>query len=153
MENNWKFHHVGVVVRDMDKVVEYYQSLGIGTFQPEVLFKSSDFADFRVNGKTPNTIVKVRVRSIQIGPLRLELIQPVEGEAPWKEFLDSNGEGINHIGFGVDDLDKETAKLVEKGASVIHSGVENSRGAYFRWAYFDTRKVGNVIIELSQRRK
>ncbi|GAG53267.1 unnamed protein product, partial [marine sediment metagenome] len=37
MEENWRFHHVAVIVRDMDEAVEYYQSLGIGTFQPEFM--------------------------------------------------------------------------------------------------------------------
>ncbi len=149
MEKNWKFHHVGVTVRDMDKALEYYQSLGIATFQPEILFKSSDFADFKVNGKTPDTIVKLRIRYVQIGSFQLELIQPVEGESPQKEFLSDRGDGINHIAFSVDDLDKETDKLVKKGIKVIFSGKRQTGG----FAYFETRKVGNVIIELMQRRK
>ena len=148
MENNWKFHHVGVAIRDIDKTVEYYQSLGIATFEPEILFKSSDFADFTVNGKIPDTIVRLRIRYVQIGPFQLELIQPVEGESPQKEFLASKGEGIDHIAFTVDDLDKETDKLVKKGIKTIFSGKRQTGG----FAYFDTRKVGNIIIELIQRR-
>jgi len=149
MENNWKFHHVGVVIRDMDKAIEYYQSLGIATFQPEILFKSSNFVDFKVNGKTPDTIVKLRIRFVQIGSSQLELIQSVEGESPQKESLNRRGDGINHIAFSVDDLDKETNKLVKKGIKVIFSGKRQTGG----FAYFDTRKVGNVIIELIQQAK
>ena len=146
MKKSWKFHHVGVAIRDMDKTVEYYQSLGIGAFEPEILFKSSDFVDFKVNGKTPDTIVKLRIRLVQLGPFQLELIQPVEGESPQKDFLNSRGEGINHIAYTVDDLDKETDKLVKKGTKVIFSGKGQTGG----FAYFDTRKVGDVIIELMQ---
>ena len=149
MENNWKFHHVGVAIRDIDKTVEYYQSLGIATFEPEILFKSSDFADFTVNGKIPDTIVRLRIRYVQIGPFQLELIQPVEGESPQKESLNRRGDGINHIAFSVDDLDKETNKLVKKGIKIIFSGKRQTGG----FAYFDTRKVGNVIIELIQQAK
>ncbi len=149
MGNNWKLDHVGVVVRDMDKAVEYYQSLGIATIGPETLFKSSSVADFKVNGKTPDTIVKLRIRYAQIGSFQLELIQPVEGKSPPKEFLNNRGEGIDHIGFTVDDLDKETDKLVKKGIKVIYGGKHQTGG----FAYFETRKVGNVIIELMQRRK
>jgi len=149
MENNWKFHHVGVAIRDMDKAVEYYQSLGIGVCGPELLFNSSDIADFKVNGKTPDTIVKLRIRYVQIGPFQLELVQPVEGESPQKEFLNSRGDGINHIAFRVDNLGKETDKLVKKGIKVIFSG-KRQTGSF---AYFDTRKVGNVVVELMQRRE
>jgi len=149
MENNWKFHHVGVAIRDIDKTVEYYQSLGIGAFQPEILFNSSGFADFKVNGKTPDTIVKLRIRYVQIGPFQLELIQPAEGESPQREFLNSRGDGVNHIAFSVDDLDKETDKLVKKGIKVIFSGKTQTVG----FAGFDTVKVGNVCVMLMQQLK
>ena len=142
MGKNWKLHHVTAVVRDMDKTIEYYQSLGIATFEPEFLLKSTDY-DYKVYGKTPDTIVKLRIRFVQIGSSQLELIQPVEGESPQKEFLASKGEGINHIGYTVDDLNKETDKLVKKGIKIIFSGKRQTGG----FAYFDTPKVGNVIAE------
>ena len=149
MESNWEFRHIGVVVRDMDKAIEYFQSLGIATFQPELMFDSSKFTDWKINGKTPDTTDKHKVRMVQIGPLTLELLQPVSGESIHNEFLDSKSEGAEHICFTVDDLDKETAKLVEKGVPVIVSAKRQSASIY---AYFDTRKVGNIIIELTQRR-
>ncbi len=129
MENSWKFHHIGVAVKDMDKALEYYQSLGIiATIEPEV----------QEDG--------IKLRYVQIGSITFELVQPVEGESPQKEFLNSRGEGIDHIAFSVDDLDEETAKLVEKGVPIIIGGRSKTGG----FAYFDTRKVGNVIIELIQ---
>ena len=32
---NWTFHHLGVIVADMEKAVEYYRSLGFIEFIPE----------------------------------------------------------------------------------------------------------------------
>jgi len=148
MENNWNFHHMAVVVRDMDKAVEYYQSLGIATFQPEFMLDSSTYTDYKVYGKTPDSIDKTRMRFVQIGSFRLELVQPLEGEPIYKEFLNSQGEGVHHIAFTVDDLDKKAAKVVEKGAPLIQSLIHKTGG----FAYFDTRKVGNVVIELVQQR-
>ena len=131
MENNWKFHHIGVAVKDMDKALEYYQSLGIATIEPEI----------QGDG--------IKLRNVQIGSITFELVQPVHGESPQKEFINSRGEGIDHVGFIVDDLDRETAKLAEKGVSIIIGGRSKTGG----YAYFDTRKVGNVIIELIQQAK
>jgi len=147
MENNWKFHHTAVVVKDMDKAVEYYQSLGIAIFKPEFMLDSSTYTDYKVKGKTPDTIDKTRMRFVQIGSFQLELVQPVEGEPIYKEFLQNEGEGTHHIAFIVDDLEGEMAELVEKGIPVIAKG-KMQNGASF--AYFDIRKVGNVIIELIQ---
>ena len=153
MENNWEFHHMAVVVRDMDKAVEYCQSLGIVTFdpdKPEFMLDSSTYTYYKVYGKTPDTIDKTRMRFIQIGSFQLELVQPLEGEPIYKEFLKSKGEGVHHIAYIVDDLDEETAKLAKKGIPCI-TRVNLKTSTSF--AYFDIRKVGNVIIELIQRRK
>ena len=150
MENEWKFHHMAVVVRDMDRAVEYYQSLGIATFKPEFMLDSSTYRGYEVYGKTPDTIDKTKMMFVQIGSFQIELVQPVEGEPIYKEFLKNQGEGTHHIAFNVDDLDKETAKLAEKGISVI-TRVNLASGAAF--AYFDIRKIGNVLIELIQQAK
>jgi len=132
---NWKLHHVAVVVRDIDKAVDYYQSLGIATVGREVIF--------------PESKPKIRAKFVQIGSLPIELIQPVEGESSYKEFLDSKGEGVQHIAFAVDNLDNEMAKLVDKGVSVMVKG--KAPAAYgSSTAHFDTRQVGDFAIQLIQ---
>lgn len=69
---------------------------------------------------------------------------PCQRQKP-KEFLEKQGEGINHIGFFVDDLAAEIAKLVGKGCRVVSSGRTTGGGAF---AYFDTDGVGGIIFEL-----
>jgi methylmalonyl-CoA/ethylmalonyl-CoA epimerase len=133
MESKWKFNHIGAVVRDVDKAVEYYQSLGI-----------VDEATDRVTMEGKKA--KLIGRFIHIGSLLIELWQPVKGETVQQEFLDSRGEGLNHIAFYVDDLDREKGKLVARGIPVIFS-VKDENGYM---AYFDARKVGNILIELIQ---
>ena len=133
MGSKWKFSHIGAVVRDVDEAVQYFQSLGIVDTATERI---------TMEGKK----AKLIGRSINIGPLKIELWQPVRGETVQQEFLDSRGEGVNHIAFHVDDLAKERAKLVEKGISVVF-GVKDEEGDM---AYFDARKVGNMLIELIQ---
>jgi catechol 2,3-dioxygenase-like lactoylglutathione lyase family enzyme len=146
--NNWKFRGVGLAVRDLDKAVAYYKSLGIGAFQPEVRFDSSSFDDFKVNGEPTNTTVKARKRMTQIGSLVYEFVQPLEGETIYTEALNSRGEGINDIIFTVEDLGKEVTELVGKGASVILSGKHRNDSAF---AYIDTRRGGgNIMVRLIQ---
>jgi hypothetical protein len=126
--------------------VDYYKSLGVGTFQPEVVWDNiTYYKDYKVRGKPAKTTIKNRMRALQIGPLPIELFQPVEGETTHTEFLNSIGEGLSTLAFIVDDLAEETAKLVKQGFEVI-SSAKTEKGATF--AYFDTRKVGNVMIEL-----
>jgi len=137
-----KIDHVGVIVSDIDKVVEYYQSLGIGPFERLNL----NVVEMKVWGK-PAEDVKLKVQVAQMGQVQFELIQPIAGESPMMEFLQTKGEGISHLGFFVDDIDKEVAKLVEKGLKVTFSiKFLPSGGA----AYLETDKIGGITLELIQ---
>ncbi|MBU2647118.1 VOC family protein [bacterium] len=152
MESTWKLVHVGIPVRDLDKAIEDYKSLGVASFKPEYLIDSSNFGEYLVYGKTPDPAVKTRVAIGEVGPLGIELLQPVQGKTVHREFLESVGTGIGHIAYAVEDLEAEIAKLVEKGFPVILSftskGEERRRGVYI-----DTRsKFSNLIIELIQAR-
>lgn len=143
--SDWQFHGLGIAVRDLDKAVEYYQSLDIAEFQPEAMLDSGALAE----ATTPDTAIKARTRVAQIGPVAYELVQPLEGEAIYQESLDSRGEGISDMAFTVGNLEDETAKLAGKGVQAILSGKPASGNAF---AYFDTREFGgNVMIRLIQR--
>jgi len=135
-------YQVGVVVRNMDKAIKFYESLGIGPF---VEGPSAIALDRKVYGKPAD--VKVKGAITQMGRIEFELFEPIEGESIQKEFLDTKGEGVVHIGSYVDDIDREVAKLAEKGFKVISSGGVPDGG---KFAYIDTREVGGVILELFQ---
>ncbi|MBA7562673.1 hypothetical protein ES708_04326 [subsurface metagenome] len=133
---------VGIIVRDMEKTIEYYSSFGVGPFKP----LNVTAVQRMLYGK-PVSDVKNIVRFAQMGRVQIELIQPVGKGTANQEFLDRRGEGINHLGSFVVDLDKEVAKLTAKGFKVIQSGKFLGGGGF---AYFDTDKVGGVLFELIQ---
>jgi catechol 2,3-dioxygenase-like lactoylglutathione lyase family enzyme len=142
-----KVDQIGVVVKDLDKAVEFYQKLGIGPFGPP---RPVDRVDRKYFGKyaehDPSTF-KVKMKTAKMGPVELELVEPVEGESLPMEFLKTHGEGINHIAIWVDDLAKEEAKLLAKGFKLMYRAwYRNGGGA----AYFDTREVGGIWLELIQ---
>jgi methylmalonyl-CoA/ethylmalonyl-CoA epimerase len=139
-----KLMQVGVVVRDMDKAVERLSSLGIGPFK-RILLPPDRQEWFR--GKPRKPIKEnVKINIAMMGGLEIELIEPGEGESPHKEFLASKGEGIQHIAFAVDDLDKEVFKLTNQGAKELLRTKWQGGGI----AYFDLG-AGGLIIELIQR--
>ncbi len=138
-----KIHHFGVVVKDMDKAVEYFQSLGIGPFKS--LSIPGEVTETTVYGKTMNFKLKAVVA--KMGSIEMELIQPVEDAPIQEEFLKNRGEGINHLCFKVADYDREAAKLIEKGFNVIQG---RKRTSGIKTGYFDTHRVGGVITELWQ---
>ena len=60
---NWEFQHVGVKVRDLNKAVEHFQSLGftLGP-RPEMVTGSCWYKDFKMCGKTPEPEIKTRMK-------------------------------------------------------------------------------------------
>jgi methylmalonyl-CoA/ethylmalonyl-CoA epimerase len=137
-----KLDHIGVIVRDVDQAVAHYQALGAGSFETVKLA----YRERTLRGKPIDPAsITLAVRMGTLGSVAIELIQPVEGEGLWKTFLETKGEGIHHLAFCVDDIEKETATLEQKGFTVLYSSrFKHGGGA----AYFDIDKVGEVIIEL-----
>ena len=145
--SGWDFRGLGIGVEDMDQVVAHYEFLDLGTFRAEKLFDSSAIADLKVDGKVSEETIKARTRVADIGGMTYEFTQPLEGEAVYADSLSQRGEGVNDFIFTVDDLDRETARLAEKGVPSLLSGNPKDGGAF---AYFDTRKVGNMMMKLIQ---
>jgi len=153
MESNWELLHLGYIVKDLDKTLEYYQSLGLVSAYHEFP-KERHRISVKIHGKPKNPPNPSRKgpgkqQIIRMGPLPLELIQVGEGSSdPNSEFFDTRGEGIAHIGFIVDDIEAETAKLVEKGVDILFTLTVDDRETMH---YFDTRKYGGLVLELLQR--
>ena len=81
---------------------------------------------------------------------RIELFEPVKGGSPWQEFLDSKGEGIHHIAFEVENLEKIFQDLRSKGIQFVWDKIiTGSRGS--KVAFFKAEEFNGVYIELVQK--
>lgn len=131
--DGWDFLHVGVIVRDAVATMEFYLSLGFDIVD----------APFHTPSRSPDNPRTSRIARVRKGGAVLEIIQPLQGRWINKEFLETVGEGVNHIAFAVDDLAAERAQMVGMGFAIV---LETQKAIYF-----DTRATGNVIIELVRR--
>ena len=148
MRENWKFSHVAIIVRDMDKAIKHYDSFGIGPFPPGLGGKLGAPVDYKTVRDKP-VDYDMDLRTAEPAEQRaIELIQPIEGESDYERFLEEKGEGVHHVAFIVDDLDKETDEMTKAGFKVIQTGGAGKG----RWHYFDTDAIGGVIIELIGRK-
>ena len=143
-EDLWsRTYQVGVVVRDIDRAVEFYERLGVGPF---VEGPSAHTLERKIYGQDAPD-VKVKGLITQMGPIEFELLQPVAGRGIQAEFLEKHGEGVVHLCAHTDDLDRDVAGLTGLGYRVISSGLLDDGG---KFAYFDTREVGGLVLELFQ---
>jgi methylmalonyl-CoA/ethylmalonyl-CoA epimerase len=142
--SSWKLKQIGLVVKDMDKAVQRFSVLGFGPFNPKVLPPG---VKEWVKGKPLRADVKIKAS--MVGNVELELCQPVSGDSPHQDYLDSKGEGIQHILFTVENLQEEIDRLTGLGCSVLlraSFGDEEGAGGL---AYVDLDASG-LIVELAQ---
>ncbi len=127
----------------MERVVERLTDIGIGPFEPMNLPADREeyFRDKRM-------YADFNIHATRIGNVQLELIQPLSGDSPHKEFLDTRGEGIQHVMFAVDDLEKTIAQLTGKGVTALLRAKFPGSGGI---AYMDFG-AGNIVVELVQKR-
>jgi len=137
-----QLHHVTVVVKDIERAVKFYSSVGIGPF---VAPDSHVFPKKTLWGE-PITF-KLIIKEAQIGSAVLQLVQHVKGEGLYKEFADNRGEGVQHLGFTVDDIDMAEKKAVKLGLKVSQRGRREDGSGY---TYFDTEEPGGVVLEIRQ---
>ena len=113
MRDNWKWSHVAIIVKDMDKAIKHYESFGIGPFPPGLGAGLGAPVDYMtVQGRSMDYDMDLRTATPE-QQRSIELIQPVEGESDYKRFLEERGEGVHHVAFIVDDLDKETEEMAK----------------------------------------
>ncbi len=143
--DNRHYHHVGVIVRDMEKTIKYLSSIGIGPFGMsggqkwvEVPFQGE------LRGKP--AAWKVKISNARLGSGELELLQPSGGQSLLQEFLDNHGEGLHHVGYITDNLDRDIKNLASQGVKILTSAVADKGG----FAYFETGAVGGIVTELRQ---
>ncbi len=155
-----KLSHIGIVVRDLDKAVEYYGSVfGLGPFRT----KTYELKSFIYRGKTANA--RVRAALADSGQVFIELVQVLEGETPHTEFLREKGEGIQHVAFLVRDLDEKLNELAKSGIEPVmryrllmdapadqdaQPGASKRPRLELNEVYLNSDKVGGAMIQLME---
>lgn len=86
----------------------------------------------------------------QVGNVEMELIQPLEGDNIYSEWLRQHGEGLHHVHFDLPQVDEALEAWKSEGIEAIQSGTGLRPGAV--WAYLNTAELpgfGGIIFELA----
>jgi catechol 2,3-dioxygenase-like lactoylglutathione lyase family enzyme len=141
-----RLHHVGVVVRDIEKAIAYLEALGFGPFKFDDEHKvfALEF-EGELHGKPAKWTTKISYALM--GDVELELLEPFEGEQALKETLDTQGEGLHHIGWLTTDLKGDIERALAKGATIWTQSIKPGQPGF---VYFEGTEVGNLAIELRE---
>jgi methylmalonyl-CoA/ethylmalonyl-CoA epimerase len=142
---------VAIIVEDLDKAVEYYWKLfGIGPWHfytyGRPLVKKMTY-----HGKPSE--YKMRVALSYLGPARIELIEMVEGDTVYADFVQEHGYGVHHFGVLVDNMGEAIAEAEAAGLTMTMDGAGFGRDGDGHYAYLDTEDKLGVTIELIERPK
>lgn len=132
------------VVGNIDRALAKFSSL-FGMEKPSVVATGAPDKDnpkvfTRFRGS--DIAGRVKLANLKMGPVTVELIEPVDEESPWAEFYRDHGEGIFSLVFTVKDFDAHIERLAQEGMPIYHHG-EYGTG---RYAYFESRDQVGVTI-------
>jgi len=142
---------IALIVKDIDKTVEHYWNFfGIG---PWHFYTYGKPLVKKMSYKGKDVDYRMRVALSWIGPLRIELIQPVEGDTVYKDFVEEHGYGIHHFGLLVENMRDAIAKAETAGLSMTQDGSGFGADNDGHYAYLDTESLIGTTIELIERPK
>ena len=124
--------HIGILVSDIDAAVKLYKDcFGAKLDKLETLTDRG---------------VKAAILSLAEGT-NLELLEPLP-DSNMAKVLEKRGEGLHHITFEVDDVDKELGRLSEMGVELIDK--KSRRGLEGMVAFIHPKSIRGVLVELCQ---
>jgi methylmalonyl-CoA/ethylmalonyl-CoA epimerase len=140
---------VAIIVRDLEEAVEnYWRLFGIGDWHfytyGKPLVKSMTY-----HGQAND--YKMRVALSYLGPMRIELIEMVEGDTVYADFVEEHGYGVHHFGVLVEDMDAAIAEAEAAGLVMTQDGAGFGRDGDGHYAYLNTEDKIGVTIELIER--
>jgi len=98
-----KIHHVAIIVRDLEAVLDLYRDK-LGLTVETVMSIPYD---------------RVTIGFLPVGEVKIELVQPDDDTTGAAKFLESKGEGFHHVCFEVPDIQAALDRLAEDGLQLI----------------------------------
>lgn len=132
-----------VVTKDIDRTMAGFVKMGIGpwrvyTFGPGTVKNQT----YRGRKQT----YSMRLALAWTGTSFWEIIEPVEGDSIYKDWLAKHGEGIQHVAqsCGTMAFEDQVAEFEARGIPMIQSGEWEG----VRYAYFGTEEITGMATEI-----
>jgi methylmalonyl-CoA/ethylmalonyl-CoA epimerase len=126
--------HIGIAVKAIEQAGKFYtDGLGLNIQEIETVAEQ-----------------KVNVAFLPITDSEVELLESTEPDGPVAKFIDSKGEGVQHIAFRVENLEEALEELKEKGVRLIDQTPRKGAGGAMI-AFIHPKETNGVLVELCER--
>ena len=141
-----RIDHVGIACRDLDAAIGRYQAtFGLEVVSLEVNEEQGVREAMLAVGGAP-------LMAVAAGDPRsgyVQLLEPLGPDTPVGRFLARRGEGLHHVGYGVDDIATALAEIGGLGVRLLDQRPRHgSMGASI--AFLHPADLGGVLTELVQ---
>lgn len=135
MNSNFVFHHLGIATRSIEKCANIYIKLGYKLSEVKV---------------EPTQNVKIGFLSREGSPL-LELIEPLNEEAPISRIVNNSGTTPYHTCYEVEDIQKSVEELEDLNFRQLFEPITAEAMDSGLFCYLFSPDIG--LFELYQRKK
>jgi 4-hydroxyphenylpyruvate dioxygenase-like putative hemolysin len=146
MENNVKINlgdlkvdQLGFVYNDIKKQAKLITSKFV---LPKFIFTEPKSHSLIYRGNKSEVILDIGIS--RMGNTQIELIQLIEGDCLYNEFLDQGKEGFHHIGTYIENIEQSITDFEKMGIKPIQIG----RVVRHLTAYMDIKEYFGLPIEL-----
>ena len=128
-----KLEHIGIAVKDLEISNPIFEKLlGKSAYKEESV-----------------TSEGVKTSFFSAGESKIELVGSEKNNSAIEKYLEKNREGIHHLAFGVDNLEKEIERLKNEGFIFINEtpklGADNKRIVFLH-----PKSTNGVLVELCE---
>jgi methylmalonyl-CoA epimerase len=126
--------HIGIAVKSIEQAGKFY----------------TDMLGLRIEDIENVDEQKVNVAFIPITDSEVELLESTASDGPVAKYIDSRGEGVQHIAFRVESIDQAVEELKAKGVRLIDEQPRKGAGGA-RIAFIHPKETNGVLVELCER--
>jgi len=142
--HNMKINQYAFAIHDAEPVSEYWHKIG----QPEFQISYPELGNTHYYGEiVDHELIQGWQRQFDIS---YEWCIPVRTPIVYEDHIRKHGEGIHHLAFTVEDMDKVLEDYKSKGYTVSMGGTwgEEGKPGSGRYEYIDLENTGGLTMEL-----
>jgi len=129
-----KIDHIGIAAKSIDQVAPFW----------------SPILGLPIAGRETVEEQKATTAFLPVGESELEILESTSPEGAIAKFIESRGEGIQHIALRVDNIEEALKELKEKGVRLIDEKPRRGAGGA-KIAFIHPKSTNGVLLELSER--
>jgi methylmalonyl-CoA/ethylmalonyl-CoA epimerase len=129
-----KIDHLGIAVNSIDAGEKFW----------------ADILGLDFEGTETVAEQKVTTAFFPVGESEVELLESTDPEGPVAQYIGKKGEGIQHVAFRVDNLEKALQELKAKGVRLIDEKPRIGAGGA-KIAFLHPKATHGVLVELCER--